>query len=464
MAKTKTTKQKTPARKSTKKKTAKKKAAPRKKTATRKRTSSSRRVPRIVSASKGITSIKVVGVGGGGGNAISRMMGGDRMRGVEFVAANTDAQDLDYALAHHKVYMGKALTRGLGSGMNPDVGKQAAEENRSEIGEILEGADVVFVTAGMGGGTGTGAAPIIAEIAREKGILTVGIVTKPFSFEGTQRSNLAQEGLLRLRDKVDALVVIPNDRIFSIIEKETSIAKAFSHVDDVLKNAVQGIAELINSPGIINVDFADIRAIMKDAGTTLIGIGVAQGQDRSQKAVGSAINSPLLESSIEGAKGVLFSIAGSADLKMAEINEVAKVISGSVDPAARIIFGAYHDRKLKEKRIKVTVIATGFNGSGGGIGSAPKFEVPSLFSKEDRKEKFFETSFEEEEEERKLPDIRDKEKKGEAPKKKEEKKRKVLSPEESLRKKKHSFEKTENSGRESSSWDIPAFLRRKKKK
>ncbi|MEK7479250.1 MAG: hypothetical protein AAB634_01810, partial [Patescibacteria group bacterium] len=211
--------------------------------------------------------------------------------------------------------------------------------------------------------TGTGASPVIADIAREKGILTVGIVTKPFSFEGTQRANAAQEGLLRLKDKVDALVVIPNDRIFSIIEKETSLVKAFGYVDDILKNAVQGIAELINAPGIINVDFADIRAIVKDAGTTLIGIGVGQGADRAAKAVAEAISSPLLETSIEGAKGVLFSIAGSKDLKMTEINEVAKVISGSVDPSAKIIFGAYHDKKLKEKKIKVTVIATGFNGS-----------------------------------------------------------------------------------------------------
>ncbi len=398
------------------------------------------------SPSQGITAIKVVGVGGGGGNAVSRMMEGERLRGVEFIAANTDAQDLDYASAHKKIYMGRALTRGLGSGMNPDVGKQAAEENRSEIGESLDGADVVFVTAGMGGGTGTGAAPVIAEIARERGILTVGIVTKPFSFEGTQRANIAQEGLLRLKDKVDALVVIPNDRIFSIIEKDTSIARAFSCVDEILKNAVQGIAELINSPGIINVDFADIRAIIKDAGTTLIGIGIGSGAERAGKAVAEAINSPLLETSIEGAKGVLFSIAGSKDLKMTEINEVAKVISGNIDPSAKIIFGAYHDKKLKEKKIKVTVIATGFNGSA--FGGGAKFEIPSLFGKSDEKKDRFLEDFYKEEEKAVVKEIKKQEKDPKMEIKKPDKQPEI-----------HQKKKEE----EQSSWDIPAFLRRKKK-
>ncbi|MDP3725437.1 MAG: cell division protein FtsZ [Nanoarchaeota archaeon] len=403
-----------------------------------------------MSPAQGITAIKVIGVGGGGGNAVSRMMGGERLRGVEFIVANTDAQDLDYALAHKKIYMGRALTRGLGSGMNPDIGKQAAEENRSEIGEALDGADVVFVTAGMGGGTGTGASPVIADIARERGILTIGIVTKPFSFEGTQRANAAQEGLLRLKDKVDALVVIPNDRIFSVIEKDTSIAKAFSFVDEILKNAVQGIAELINSPGIINVDFADIRAIVKDAGTTLIGIGVGQGAERAAKAVAEAIHSPLLETSIEGAKGVLFSIAGSKDLKMTEINEVAKVISGSVDPSARIIFGAYYDKKLKEKRIKVTVIATGFNGSA--FGGAPKFEVPSLFGKSDEKKDRFLEDFYKEEEKAVVREVKSRDKGKEE---KPEIKKQEKTPEAKGEKK--------GEKEESSAWDIPAFLRRKKK-
>ncbi len=392
------------------------------------------------SPANGITLIKVVGVGGGGGNAVSRMMEGERMRGVEFIAANTDAQDLDQALAHKKIYMGKALTRGLGSGMNPEVGKQAAEENRSEIGEALQGADVVFITCGLGGGTGTGASPIIAEIARERGILTVAIVTKPFSFEGTQRANIAQEGLLRLKDKVDALVIVPNDRIFSIIEKETSVSKAFGFVDEILKNAVQGIAELINAPGIINVDFADMKAIIKDAGTTLIGIGISQGTDRAAKAVTAAINSPLLEASIEGAKGVLFSIAGTKDLKMTEINEVAKVISGNVDPSAKIIFGAYYDRKLREKQLKVIVIATGFNGSQ--LGSS-RFEMPSLFSKEEKKDEFLESFM-----------------KGELEEERREIKKKEKEKEKPTRSVEREKEKKQEEG---SPWDIPAFLRRKKR-
>lgn len=383
----------------------------------------------------GITLIKVIGVGGGGGNAVSRMMEGEKLKGVEFIAANTDSQDLNYALAHKKIYLGKALTRGLGAGMNPDIGKQAAEENRSEIGESMEGADVVFITAGMGGGTGTGASPIIAEIARERGILTVAIVTKPFSFEGTQRMNIAQEGLMRLKDKVDALIIVPNDRIFAVTDKDTSITKAFSYVDEILKNAVQGLAELINNPGIINVDFADIKSIMKDAGTTLIGIGIASGADRGSKAVQTAVNSPLLESSIEGARGVLFSIAGGKDMKMSEINEIARTISSSVDQSARIIFGAYHDRKLKDKSIKVTVIGTGFNGSFTG---GARYEIPSLFGKKSEKDDLLSELYKD----------RDSlsEDEAEPVKEKSEKTRKVSVQKE-----------------DEEEWDIPAFLRKGKK-
>lgn len=290
------------------------------------------------------------------------MMESGRIKGVEFIAVNTDAQDLDYCSAHRKIYIGKALTRGLGAGMNPEIGKQAVEENRSEIGEALDGADIVFVTAGLGGGTGTPGSAIVSEIAREKGILAVAVVTKPFAFEGAQRQNIATEGLARLKDKVDALVIIPNDRIFSLINKDTPLTRAFGYIDDVLKNAVQVVAELINSPGLINVDFADIKTTLKDAGTTLIGIGVASGPDRSVKAVNSAINSPLVEVSMEGAKGVLFSVAGGRDLKMAEVHEIAKTISANLDTNARVIFGAYYDRNLKDKSVKVTLIATGFNG------------------------------------------------------------------------------------------------------
>ncbi len=326
------------------------------------------------------TKIKVVGVGGGGGNAVSRMMDANRLRGVEYVAVNTDAQDLDYANAHRKIYIGKALTKGVGAGMNPEIGKQAAEENRSEIGEMLEGADIVFVTAGLGGGTGSGAGPVVAEIAKEKGILTIGIVTKPFGFEGAQRAVIAQEALGKFKEKVDALVIIPNDRIFGLIDKETSVLRAFGYIDDVLRNGVMSLAELINTPGLINVDFADVKSVLRDAGQTLIGIGIAAGQDRSTKAVNAAIHSPLLEISIDGARSVLFSIAGGRDIKMSELNDIAKAVASNLDSNAKVIFGAYHDRSLKDKSIKVTVIATGFNGV-----FSTRLSTPTLFMTEEIK-------------------------------------------------------------------------------
>lgn len=387
--------------------------------------------------------IKVVGIGGGGGNAVTRMMtAGDKLRSVEFIAINTDAQDLNFVQAHKKFYIGRALTKGLGAGMNPEIGKQAAEENRSEIAEALEGADIAFLTAGFGGGTGTGATPVIAEIAREKGILTVAIITKPFAFEGVQRTNIAQEGISRLRDKVDSLVVIPNDRVFNLIDKDTSITKAFGFIDEVLKNGVSAISELINIPGIINVDFADIKAAMKDSGTTLIGIGAASGSERSMKAVHNAINSPLLEISIDGAKGVLFSIAGGKDMKMAEIHDIAKAIAANVDANAKIIFGAYHDRHLTDKQIKVTVIATGFNGFYGG----PALPTPSLFMDQILKTKNaiagLSRKENEETEENKFPAKENK----------------------NLKIKDRSQKKVDkNDEPDSASWDIPAFLRKRKK-
>ena len=380
----------------------------------------------------GFTKIKVVGNGGGGGNAVTRMIAGDRLKGVEFIAINTDAQDLDYAEAHRKVYIGKALTKGLGTGMNPELGKQAAEENRSEIGEILEGADVVFITAGMGGGTGTGAAPVIAEIAKEKGILTLAIVTKPFAFEGAQRMTIALDGLARLKDKVDALVVVPNDRIFALIDKDTPLTRAFGFIDDILKNGVKAIAELVNAPGIINVDFADIRSILKEAGPTLVGVGTASGQDRSMKSVNAAINSPLLEVSMEGAKGLLFSVAGGRDLKMSEINDIAKAIAANLDSNAKVIFGAYHDRNLKDKSLKVTVIATGFNGIFSNpriANSAPTLFVTGLGNKSEGDESDQE--------------IRDR-------------KRHVTVEEPSKSAKSGESQKTEV-------WEVPAFLRKKKR-
>jgi len=306
--------------------------------------------------------IKIVGVGGAGGNIVSRMASDIPIRGLEFIAINTDAQALDYCAVRKKIYIGKNLTRGLGSGMNPDIGRQAAEENKSDIAEAVTGADIVFITSGLGGGTGSGAVSLVAETARESGALTIAVVTKPFAFEGTQRGNIAEEALSKLREKVDTLIVVPNDRIFGIIRKDTPLLKAFEHIDDVLRQAVQGIAELISMPGIVNVDFADVRAIMHGAGQALIGIGKATGQDRAVAAVNQAVNSPLLEIALDGAKGVLFGVAGSRDLKMNEINEVAKVIAASVDPGAKIIFGAYHDRKLRQGMLKVTLVATGFNG------------------------------------------------------------------------------------------------------
>jgi len=304
--------------------------------------------------------IKVVGVGGGGGNAVSRMVA-SKIKGVEFITINTDAQDLHHSAARTKIHIGKSTTKGLGAGMNPDVGRQAAEESREEIQEALKGSDLVFVTCGMGGGTGTGGAPVVAEIAKNLGALTIGVVTKPFSFEGIKRSSLAQEGLDNLKDKVDALVTIPNDRIFNVIEKKTSIMGSFALVDEILQQAVQGISDLITLPGIINVDFADIKAIMHETGSALMGIGVASGEDRAVEAAKAAINSPLLEVSIEGAKGVLFSVAGGQDMGMMEINDAAKVISEYVDPNAKIIFGALNDPRLKKGEVKVTVIATGFD-------------------------------------------------------------------------------------------------------
>lgn len=309
-----------------------------------------------------LSGIKVVGVGGGGGNAVSRMSK-NFIRGVDFVAINTDHQDLDHCAVRHKVYIGRNLTRGLGTGMNPDLGRQAGEENRSEIAEALKGADLIFIAAGLGGGTGSGTSPVVAEVAKQTGALTFAFVTKPFAFEGSQRQRVAEEALMKLKDKVDALIVVPNDRIFSIISKETPIMKAFEAIDDVLKRALEGIVELIVSPGIINVDYADVKTVMQDAGSAIVGVGVASGQDRALQAVNQALNSPLLEVSPEGARGVVLGISGSRDLRMNEINEAAKLVAQTVDPGARIIFGAYYDRKLKPNQIKITLIATGFNGS-----------------------------------------------------------------------------------------------------
>ncbi|MCA9364775.1 MAG: cell division protein FtsZ [Candidatus Moranbacteria bacterium] len=304
--------------------------------------------------------IKVVGVGGSGSNAISRMFDAN-LKGVEYVAINTDSQALHHSKAAEKVHIGKNLTKGLGAGMNPEVGRQAAEENRDEIQEVLKGADMVFVTCGMGGGTGTGAAPIVAETAKELGALTVGIVTKPFSFEGAQRRRLADEGLAQLKDRVDTLITIHNDRLLTIIDRKTTLINAFRIVDDVLRQGVQGISDLITKPGIVNVDFADVRAVMEDSGSALMGIGVASGENRALEAARAAINSPLLELSIDGARGVLFNVTGSSDVTMLEINEAANIITELIDPNAKVIFGAVSDDQVRKGEICITVVATGFD-------------------------------------------------------------------------------------------------------
>ncbi len=306
-----------------------------------------------------VANIKVIGVGGGGSNAVNRMIKSS-LKGVEFIAVNTDAQALYYSEASSKINIGKATTRGLGAGSNPDVGKQAAEESREDLRAVIDGADMVFVTCGLGGGTGTGAAPIIAELAKEMGILTVAVVTKPFTFEGHRRRTQAEEGLDNLRNKVDTLITIPNDRLLSLIDKKTPINEAFSVVDDVLRQGVQGIADLITIHGMINVDFADVRAIMENSGSALMGIGYGTGENRAQDAAKAAIESPLLEMSIEGAKGILFNITGGNDLSMFEVDEAARIITEAADPDANIIFGAVINDSYTGE-IKITVVATGFD-------------------------------------------------------------------------------------------------------
>ncbi len=303
--------------------------------------------------------IKVLGVGGSGTNAIHRMMELG-INGVEFIAINTDAQALHNSKADKKVHIGRTITRGLGAGMNPEQGRQAAEESHDDINEAIENADMVFITCGLGGGTGTGAAPIIAELAKGLGILTVAVVTKPFAFEGTKRKDVAEEGYSNLKDKVDAIISISNDRILQIIDKKTSLIDAFKTVDDVLRQGIQGISDLITTHGIVNADFADVRTIMQDAGTALMGIGRASGEGRAIEAARNAINSPLLELAIDGAKGVLFNITGGTNLGMFEIDEAAKIITKSVDPEAKIKFGAVINEEMADE-VQITVIATGFD-------------------------------------------------------------------------------------------------------
>lgn len=304
--------------------------------------------------------IKVLGVGGGGGQALNRMIR-EQLKGVDFIALNTDVQALQQNMAHTKIPLGKTVTRGLGAGMNPDLGRKAAEESANDIRNAIAGADMVFLTGGMGGGTGSGALPEIAKIAREVGALTVAVVTKPFSFEGAQRKRIGDDAHGLLAEQVDTIITIPNDRVLQIIDKKTSLLEAFKIIDDVLRQGVQGISEIITVPGLINVDFADVKAIMQNAGSALMGIGSASGENRAVEAAKLAIASPLLELSIEGAKGILFTVTGSPDLAMYEVAEAAKVITGSADEDAKVIFGAQVDESMKDE-VRITVVATGFDG------------------------------------------------------------------------------------------------------
>lgn len=304
--------------------------------------------------------IKVIGVGGGGGNALSSMIGEGGIAGVEFVAINTDAQALLHNKAAIKVQIGEQVTKGLGSGGNPDTGRQAAEESRERIKEELSGCDMVFITAGEGGGTGTGAAPIVAEVAKESGALTVAVVTRPFDFEGSRRRSAADEGIQKLKEKVDTLIIVPNQRILQVVDKKTPVLEAFRKIDSVLHQGVKGVAELITVPGLINVDFADVRTIMSNAGTAIMGVGVGTGDKRALAAIKMAISSPLLDASIEGARGVLFNVMGGPDLTMAEIDEAASLITKTVDQDADIIFGAVIDDQMMDQ-IKVTLVATKFD-------------------------------------------------------------------------------------------------------
>ena len=324
-----------------------------------------------------VAKIKVIGVGGGGCNAVNRMIEGG-VAGVEFWAINTDAQSLSQAAASNRLQVGQKITRGLGAGGNPAIGQKAAEESREEIANALEGTDLVFITAGMGGGTGTGAAPIVAEVAKEKGCLTVGVVTRPFTFEGRRRTNQAEEGISGLQSRVDTLIIIPNNQLLAVITPETPVQEAFRFADDILRQGVQGISDIITIPGLVNVDFADVRAVMADAGSALMGIGIGSGKSRAREGAIAAISSPLLESSVEGAKGVVLNITGGDDLTLHEVTTAAETIYEIVDPNANIIFGAVIDQRMQGE-IRVTVIATGFTGEtqSQSVQTAAKATAPS---------------------------------------------------------------------------------------
>ncbi|MDE2078788.1 MAG: cell division protein FtsZ [Patescibacteria group bacterium] len=338
-------------------------------------------MPQVHSEMESSARIRVVGVGGSGKNAINHMVE-SKVKGVDFLVVNTDAQDLQQSVVKNKIHIGKNLTRGLGAGMNPAVGKRAAEETQSEIQDSLRGSDMVFIAGGMGGGTCTGAAPVVARIAKETGALTVAVVTKPFSFEGQQRMRLAEQGLDELRKEVDALIVIPNDRLLAVVDSATTVRNAFAMCDEVLRQAVEGVSDLITTPGNINLDFADIKAIMEDAGSALMGVGLSTGDKRAEEAARLAINSPLLDISINGAKGVLLSIAGGDDLGLLEVQAAAQIVTESIDKNAKVIFGTSRDDRLKKGEVRVTVIATGFPEEGHATGAS----LFQLGAKKDKKE------------------------------------------------------------------------------
>jgi cell division protein FtsZ len=425
----------------------------------------SKKIKSIKSYHSNLPVIKVVGIGGGGGNAVSRM-NRDFIHGVEFIAINTDHQDLDHCNVRRKVYIGKNLTRGLGTGMNPELGRQAAEENRSEIEEVLKGADIVFLAAGLGGGTGSGASPVVAEIARQNGALVLAFVTKPFSFEGSQRARIAEEALMKLKDKVDVLVPISNDRIFSLITKDVSILKAFAAIDDVLKNAILGIVEIIAMPGIINLDFADIKSVVQDAGAAVVGVGIASGQNRATLAVEAALNSPLLECTAEGAKGIVFSVAGTRDMKMAEIYEAAQKISETADPGAKIIFGTYYDKNLKPGQLKITLVATGLNGGsvstslfgGSSVRSALNFNFKKIDQELDR-------DFEDKTAPLKFNFNKFQSKNEDKNKKDKKEINEIIEAKDLINEEKNKDENLilNNKENDDDLWDTPAFLRRRKK-
>jgi len=319
-------------------------------------------MPKINPEIESFARIKVVGVGGSGTNAVNYMVA-SKVQGVEFIVMNTDAQHLHHSPANKKLHIGKNLTRGLGTGMDPEIGRKAAEESLEDIQNMIKGADMVFISCGLGGGTGTGAAPVVAKIAKDQGALTIGVVTRPFFFEGKQRNNIAENGIIELAKEVDAIIAIPNDRLLGLISKDTTCNSAFAMCDEVLKQAVEGISNTITMPGKINADFADIKQIMQNSGSALMGVGSASGENRAVEAAKMAISSPLLDVSINGAKGILFTVSGGDDISLFELQEAAKVITASIDSDAKVIFGTIQDEKIKKNEIKITVIACGFPGA-----------------------------------------------------------------------------------------------------